>query len=68
MVEPAAWSNMRYHFNEKEERKDELDQALESIGKDDQMPDYNTDRYNNQPWYRRMMHLSLVRHVKFTIP
>ena len=31
-----------------EERKDELDQALESIGKDDQMPDYNTDRYNNQ--------------------
>lgn len=34
--------------SEKEERKDELDQALESIGKDDQMPDYNTDRYNNQ--------------------
>ena len=32
--------------SEKEERKDELDQALESIGKDDQMPDYNTDRYN----------------------
>ena len=34
--------------SEKEARKDELDQALESIGKDDQMPDYNTDRYNNQ--------------------
>lgn len=34
--------------SEKEERKDELDQALESIGKDDQMPDYNIDRYNNQ--------------------
>lgn len=34
--------------SEKEERKDELDQALESIGKDDQMPDYNTERYNNQ--------------------
>lgn len=34
--------------SEKEERKDELDQALESIGKDDQMPDYNTDRYNTQ--------------------
>lgn len=35
-------------LSEKEERKDELDQALESIGKDDQMPDYNTDRYNTQ--------------------
>ena len=34
--------------SEKEERKDELDQALESIGQDDQMPDYNTDRYSNQ--------------------
>lgn len=34
--------------SEKEEKKDELDQALESIGKDDQMPDYNTDRYNTQ--------------------
>lgn len=34
--------------SEKGERKDELDQALESIGKDDQMPDYNTDRYNTQ--------------------
>ena len=34
--------------SEQEERKDELDQALESIGKDDQMPDYNTDSYNNQ--------------------
>lgn len=34
--------------SEKEERKDELDQALESLGKDDQMPDYNTDRYNTQ--------------------
>ena len=34
--------------SEKEERKDELDQALESIGKDDQMLDYNTDRYNTQ--------------------
>lgn len=34
--------------SEKEERKDELDLALESIGKDDQMPDYNTDRYNTQ--------------------
>ena len=34
--------------SEKEQRKDELDQALESIGKDDQMPDYNTDRYNTQ--------------------
>lgn len=34
--------------SEKEERKDELDQALENIGKDDQMPDYNTDRYNTQ--------------------
>ena len=34
--------------SEQEERKDELDQALESIGQDDQMPDYNTDSYNNQ--------------------
>ena len=34
--------------SEQEERKDELDQALESIGQDDQMPDYNTDRYSNQ--------------------
>ena len=34
--------------SENEERKDELDQALDSIGKDDQMPDYNTDRYNTQ--------------------
>ncbi len=33
---------------EQEERKDELDQALESIGQDDQMPDYNTDRYSQQ--------------------
>ena len=33
---------------EKEERKDELDQALESIGQDDQMPDYNNERYNTQ--------------------
>ncbi len=34
--------------SEQEERKDELDQALESIGQDDQMPDYNTDSYSNQ--------------------
>ena len=34
--------------SEQEERQDELDQALESIGQDDQMPDYNTDRYNTQ--------------------
>ncbi len=34
--------------SEQEERKDELDQALESIGQDDQMPDYNSDSYNNQ--------------------
>jgi hypothetical protein len=25
-------------------------------------------RQSTQPWYRRMMHLSLVRHVKFTLP
>ena len=34
--------------SEKEERKDELDQALESIGQDDQMPDYSSDKYGNQ--------------------
>lgn len=34
--------------NEQEERKDELDQALESIGQDDQMPDYNTERNSTQ--------------------
>ncbi len=33
---------------EKEERKDALDSALEDIGRDDQMPDYNTERYNSQ--------------------
>ena len=33
---------------EKEEREDALDSALEGIGQDDQMPDYNTDRYNTQ--------------------
>lgn len=35
-------------LSEKEERKDELDQALESIGQDDQMPDYSSDKYGNQ--------------------
>ena len=34
--------------NEKEEREDALDSALEDIGRDDQMPDYNTERSNNQ--------------------
>lgn len=34
--------------NEKEEREDALDSALEGIGRDDQMPDYNTERYNNR--------------------
>ena len=33
---------------EKEEREDALDSALEDIGRDDQMPDYNTERTNNQ--------------------
>lgn len=33
---------------EKEEREDALDSALENIGKDDEMPDYNTERLNNQ--------------------
>lgn len=33
---------------EKEEREDALDSALEGIGQDDQMPDYNTERYSNQ--------------------
>ena len=33
---------------EKEEREDALDSALERIGQDDQMPDYNTERYNTQ--------------------
>ena len=33
---------------EKEEREEALDSALEGIGQDDQMPDYNTERYNNQ--------------------
>ncbi len=33
---------------EKEEREDALDSALENIGRDDQMPDYNTEQYNNQ--------------------
>ena len=33
---------------EKEEREDALDSALEGIGQDDQMPDYNTERYNTQ--------------------
>ncbi len=33
---------------EKEEREDALDSALEGIGRDDQMPDYNTDRNNTQ--------------------
>lgn len=33
---------------EKEEREDALDSALEGIGQDDQMPDYNTERHNTQ--------------------
>ncbi len=33
---------------EKEEREDALDSALEDIGRDDQMPDYNTERYSTQ--------------------
>lgn len=33
---------------EKEEREDALDSALEGIGQDDQMPDYNTERNNTQ--------------------
>ena len=33
---------------EKEEREDALDSALENIGRDDQMPDYNTERYSTQ--------------------
>ncbi len=33
---------------EKEEREDALDSALEGIGQDDQMPEYNTERYNTQ--------------------
>ena len=33
---------------EKEEREDALDSALEDIGRDDQMPDYNTERNNVQ--------------------
>ncbi len=33
---------------EKEEREEALDSALEGIGSDDQMPDYNTERYNTQ--------------------
>jgi RNA polymerase sigma-54 factor len=33
---------------EKEEREDALDSALEGIGQDDQMPDYNTERNNIQ--------------------
>ena len=33
---------------EKEEREDALDSALEVIGQDDQMPDYNTERYSTQ--------------------
>ncbi len=34
--------------SEKEEREDALDKALENIGRDDQMPDYNTERSNNE--------------------
>ena len=33
---------------EKEEREDALDSALENIGRDDEMPDYNSERLNNQ--------------------
>ena len=33
---------------EKEERNDALDKALEDIGRDDQLPDYNVERSNNQ--------------------
>ena len=33
---------------EKEEREDALDSALEGIGQDDQMPDYNTERNSTQ--------------------
>lgn len=33
---------------EKEERNDALDSALEDLGKDDQMPEYNLSRPNNQ--------------------
>ena len=33
---------------EREEREDALDSALENIGRDDQMPDYDTSRRNNQ--------------------
>lgn len=33
---------------EKEERDDALDSALEDLGRDDQMPEYNSSRPNNQ--------------------
>lgn len=33
--------------HEREEREDALDSALESIGRDDQMPEYNTQKANN---------------------
>ena len=33
---------------EKEEREDALDSALENIGRDDEMPDYNAERSNDQ--------------------
>ena len=33
---------------EKEEREDALDSALENIGRDDEMPDYNTERNSDQ--------------------
>lgn len=36
------------HQSEKEEREDALDKALENIGRDDQMPDYNAERSNKE--------------------
>ncbi len=34
--------------NEREEREEALDSALESIGRDDEMPDYDNGHYNKQ--------------------
>ena len=41
--------------SEREEREDELDNALENLGKDDEMPEYESSSYNNNADYEEMV-------------
>ncbi len=42
--------------SEKEEREDELDNALENLGRDDEMPEYNSNSYSNNADYEEMVY------------